>query len=76
MGAKKIPPPSPYCGLYRCTSDDLLYQVEHTDSNNTDMQMRRRRDDEDWRPACPVNTDPKHNQLQRLLDYGSFIRIE
>ncbi|TGE05599.1 hypothetical protein [Hymenobacter fodinae] len=69
-------PPSPLCGLYQCHTDQLVYRVTHTDRSNTTLQMQRRLPTETaWRPAYPINPDAYPNQLQRLLDFGSFTRI-
>lgn len=77
-GRKKQPdPPSRYVGDYQCHTDGLLYRISHTDSTNAGLQMQRRRPDEpEWRDPYPVNTDPKRDDIHRLLSFGSFTRIE
>jgi hypothetical protein len=66
-----MPPSNPYCGTYACTSDGCRYRVRHADSRGQTLQMQRRaRHDTDWQP--PYLVEPA--QIQRLLDYGSFLR--
>jgi hypothetical protein len=69
----KAPPASPLCGYYQCHTDNLLYQVAHTDTKNTDLLMQRRTLQETtWR--APYLVEASH--IIRLLAFGSFTRIE